>query len=318
MKKYFIVIFIIYTNNCFSLKQTPNYIHCEDISIFWSAYDSVLSTTDKAKQLKILKNFYFKNVDSYYRAFISKNNLSADDLLSKILNHPNYWRSIRYKTEHLEVYFSTIDHYLKKFKELYPSYKQVPIYFAISGLQFGGEALDSAVVMGTELAIIDSTINVSELKTSIKANASRGKDRLLQILIHEMVHVQQSKMGNIKLLSYCIAEGSCDFIAEKVLDGKYQTNYISYGKKNEPQLYSRFLRDLNRNDISNWIHNAKSSHGEPSDLGYFIGYAICNSYYSNQKNKKKAMKDIIELNYLDENAVRGFYYRSKYFEKFTN
>ncbi len=37
-----------------------------------------------------------------------------------------------------------------------------------------------------------------------------------------------------------------------------------------------------------------------ADLGYFMGYAICKTYYKNAKNKTKALKEIAELDYKEK------------------
>ena len=33
----------------------------------------------------------------------------------------------------------------------------------------------------------------------------------------------------------------------------------------------------------------------PADLGYYIGYKICEAYYQNAKDKKQAIKDILGI-----------------------
>ena len=49
-----------------------------------------------------------------------------------------------------------------------------------------------------------------------------------------------------------------------------------------------------------------------------MGYAICKSYYNNSSNKKKAIKEIIELNYSDSNAVEDFLKSSNYYTEPIN
>ena len=47
------------------------------------------------------------------------------------------------------------------------------------------------------------------------------------------------------------------------------------------------------------------------DLGYFVGHQICKRYYTNSKNKKQALKEMLELHLNDENAKR-FLFASGY------
>jgi hypothetical protein len=49
-------------------------------------------------------------------------------------------------------------------------------------------------------------------------------------------------------------------------------------------------------------------------LGYYIGYEICKSYYAKSKDKKKAIAEIINLDYSDENAVLAFVEKSGFFK----
>lgn len=69
--------------------------------------------------------------------------------------------------------------------------------------------------------------------------------------------------------------------------------------------------------LPNWLYNGTSK-GEKADLGYFIGYEICKSYYNQAINKKQAIKEIIELKYNDEKAVEKFLKQSKFYEEGFN
>jgi hypothetical protein len=50
----------------------------------------------------------------------------------------------------------------------------------------------------------------------------------------------------------------------------------------------------------------------PPDLGYFMGYKISESYYKNARDKRQAIKDILEINDFDK-----FLKQSKYHLKFA-
>ena len=66
-------------------------------------------------------------------------------------------------------------------------------------------------------------------------------------------------------------------------------------------------------DYYNWLYNGSTSK-TMGDLGYFMGYTICKSYYRQANNKNKAIKDIINLNYSDRSAIIQFLKESKYFK----
>ena len=63
----------------------------------------------------------------------------------------------------------------------------------------------------------------------------------------------------------------------------------------------------------NWFYNADSKYGI-QDLGYYMGYAICKSYYDHAEKKTLAIKQIIELDHANVDEVVEFVNRSGYFE----
>jgi uncharacterized protein YjaZ len=64
----------------------------------------------------------------------------------------------------------------------------------------------------------------------------------------------------------------------------------------------------------NWmprIYNGNNSKTRPADLGYYIGYKICESYYRQAKDKKQAVREILETK-----AFTAFLQESGYAAKF--
>ena len=116
-----------------------------------------------------------------------------------------------------------------------------------------------------------------------------------------MGHTQQQLdlSQNPTLLAKCIMEGSCDFIAEIILNKPYDAVYIEYGEKNKLELLKKVSIDADKLEYSDWMYNYNTAANIPADLGYFIGYILTKEYYNSSQNKEKAIKDIIELNWLD-------------------
>lgn len=137
---------------------------------------------------------------------------------------------------------------------------------------------------------------------------------ILFLTAHELVHTQQNlnNSGNTNLLGLCLKEGSADFIAELLLKKKVEAPYIEYGLKNQCKIWNKFKVEMNSYDYQNWLSNTATIKDKPADLGYFIGYIITKNYYKNSLNKKKAIKDILTLDYTDKNATDEFLKDSKY------
>jgi len=66
-------------------------------------------------------------------------------------------------------------------------------------------------------------------------------------------------------------------------------------------------------DFSNWLYNGTTTK-TMGDLGYFMGYAICQACYHHAKDKQAAINQIIRLNYADSEAVKKFLEESGYYK----
>ncbi|HWJ27957.1 MAG TPA: Ig-like domain-containing protein, partial [Flavisolibacter sp.] len=132
----------------------------------------------------------------------------------------------------------------------------------------------------------------------------------------EYVHTQQKGEAH-NLLGQAIKEGACDFITELVMGKPLQNNYIVYGRQHETELKASFKLDMFSPAYRNWLYNGTTA-TTVADLGYFMGYDICKAYYTNSPDKKKGIKEIIELNYSDTTAVENFLANSKYYTEPIN
>ncbi|ANH80818.1 hypothetical protein A8C56_07350 [Niabella ginsenosidivorans] len=177
------------------------------------------------------------------------------------------------------------------------------------------------VLIGTELATGTSVTDVSDFKDDWYRSvfAHNSLNSIVRLNIHEYVHTQQKINNSIQLLNQVIKEGSCDFITELVLGRPLQTNYISFGNLHSDKIKKKFKQEmfLNLEFEGNWLYNG-IQRGDSSDLGYYIGYEICKSYYNNSSDKTKAIKDIIELNYSDDKAIEEFLIKSKFYKEKIN
>lgn len=116
---------------------------------------------------------------------------------------------------------------------------------------------------------------------------------------------------NHRLLMQSIHEGSADFLAEKVAGATINQHLHRYGDEQEQEIWNAFRKDMYRNDFSNWLYQGNSMEGEaPADLGYYVGYKICESYYVEGKDKKSALREMVKIG-----NHKRFLKRSKYAEK---
>ena len=290
-------------------------VYTQDIDNFWIAYDSARLTSDSLKQIQILQALYVDKGTKGLKAFMEARDYSAPLWVALIRKYPKFWNSIRPNTLTVKNKATAIEQSIARFKELYPQLKDAKMYFTVGGLNSGGTTSGDMVLVGSEIATGTATTDVSEFPNKWLAGVfkEQSPENIIPLNIHEYVHTQQKGEGTT-LLSAAIREGACDFITELVIGKPMRTNYINYGLAHEEELKELFKREMFTKCYANWLYNGTRAK-TVADLGYFMGYSICKSYYQKATNKKKAIKEIIELNYSNESAVESFLNKSGYYNE---
>jgi hypothetical protein len=292
-----------------------------DIDNFWIAYDSIKSTQDTLQQKHFIQTLYIDKGTEGLKAFMQTRGYSADLWVKLINQSPKFWDSVRPNTLTAKAKAKEIDKSIKKLKKLYPELKDAQMYFTIGGLRSGGTVQDNKILIGSEIATGTATTDVSDLPAAASkwlagVFKDQSLDNIVSLNIHEYIHTQQSGEP-AGLLARAVKEGSCDFITELVMGKPLQNNYLQYGRAHEQELKEKFKEEMFTNATRNWLYNGGSS-TTVADLGYFMGYTICKSYYQHATNKKQAIKEIIQLNYSDEVAVENFLRKSRYYSEPIN
>jgi uncharacterized protein YjaZ len=121
-------------------------------------------------------------------------------------------------------------------------------------------------------------------------------DQTVPIILHEYVHLQQKNKPESTLLEYAIMEGAADFITYLIL-GKYTNPEVfEFGFANEEKLWEQFEAQMMGKDTDDWLFNAYNPEtAYPGNLGYFIGFRICESFYHKASDKTKAIKEMLEI-----------------------
>lgn len=315
MKKFlFCIAFIYAIGSSNSMSQAKGQlVYTSDIDNFWKAYDSLQTTSDSLRQLSFIQNLYISKGTPGLQAFMKARNYYGPLWVKLIRAYPKFWQSIRPNTLAVKNKAAAIESTIEKFKQLYPALKPATMYFTIGGLRSGGTTTGNMVLIGAEIATGNASTDVSEFTSKWLAGVfkEQSEENVVPLNIHEYVHTQQQGEGN-SLLAQAITEGSCDFITELVIGNPMQSNYINYGKAHEAELKASFMKEMFSDYYNRWLYNGSNT-TEVADLGYFMGYSICKSYYNQATNKKQAIKNIIELNYADTNAVEAFLVTSGYY-----
>ncbi len=317
--KYFIlgIVALLYSSCSDSNTQT---IVTSDIPLFWKAYDEVVQSKDSLEQIKLMDSLYFKNGSPGLHAINEARRYTAESYVDAINAYPQFWNSVRTKTLDADKYANEINVGIEKLRQIYPELKPANIYFTIGALRTGGTTLSDKVLIGTELALADSTTITSELNEDFPHLSpyfmSNDPNRSIVFTnIHEYVHTQQDTTIANSLMSKTLIEGVAEFVAELALNTVSPTESVVFGKNNDKWIKNAFVKEMFTEFEVMWFWGYANNQFNMGDLGYYVGYAISKSYYDHAEDKKQAIKEMIELDYLDEDVVVSFIDASGYFDK---
>lgn len=315
MKKAFVFILILFYNVAFAQQET---IITTDIKNFWEAYDQIKTTKDSTAQLSIIQHSYINKATPGLRALMQVRNYTPQGFVDAINNYQHYWPSIRANTLKVGYYAQKINKAVKSLNQLYPL-KPAKIYFSIGALRTGGTTLEDKVLIGAEISMADEKTNTEELRKDyphlVSFFKTRPIDGLVFTNVHEYVHTQQKTTIGNTLLTQVVLEGVAELLAEKALKASSPNPQIAYGKTNDAQIKAAFEKEMFSSSVANWLYNSPNNQFKMRDLGYYVGYAICQKFYDLSKDKKTAIKDMIQLDYNKEEDLIAFVEKSKYFDK---
>ncbi|WP_223600450.1 hypothetical protein [Chryseobacterium sp. GVT01B] len=297
------IVFLFLTMFIYSQKRVSN----TDVTNFWKAYDLVQKSNDSLEQMEIIKSEYLEKASPALNALIKMDTMSVSDYVRSINTTPKRWNKVRAKTLEIAEQDYDLEKLYTSFKKIYPPFHSPQISFVIGTFNRGGTTTREFILVGTEVAALTSPSD-SEIKLSTEYT-----------IAHELVHVQQDYINgvnneeeyrNLDLLGWALMEGSCDFIAEKLLGKLPHIAYMDYGRQHEVQLWSEFKKEMYLYDTEKWMYNGPSK-DKPADLAYFIGYTISKSYYEKAADKKAALKEIININY-SKKEHHTFFFKAGY------
>lgn len=287
----------------------------EDIDNFWTAYDALKSSKDS---IATFQSMYIDKATSEFKKFIELRGFFTEEYVALVNNKPKFLKSLRPLLESIKNKRGEIDNIYTKMAELYPNFKAPNICFAISPTRTGGTTDKGLILIGAEIAAVDPEIvDLSEITGFLKNVFESKSGNVIHLVAHELIHTQQllGDNENESLLSQAITEGAADFIGT-ILMGEQTMNsaIFNYGEAIEKELWNEFYNDVKDNkgfSDTDWFYNYNSN--RPADLGYYVGYKICENYYNHANNKKQAIKEILEMQ-----DANDFLEKSKYKMKFNN
>jgi hypothetical protein len=295
----------------------------DDIDNFWKAYDKIIATTDTVEQYALINDLYIKKGSLGLKLMMQARNYTAKSYVDAIRDYPKFWFSVRLNTLKAKIIQDEIALELTKLKKLYPQLKPANIYFTIGALRSNGTILGRSVLIGSELAMSDKHAVSSEFPeyyavSREKFFTSNPINDVVLLCMHEYVHTQQKEMV-FNLLSECLYEGVAEFVSVLSTGRPSAVPAVAYGKTNELSVKQKFEVDMfSMSKQGDWLWGDAENVFQMRDLGYYIGYAICERYYNKASDKKRAVYEMINLDYKNEKQIEKFIDGTQFFSQPIN
>ena len=280
--------------------QNQGDISTIDIDRFWEAYDQLPNCKTKADSINTFQVNYIDKASEGFKVFLQVRDFKAEEYYALTKKYPKFWASIRPNTLEIKNILGSLENIYSAFATTFPRDYQPKICFAIGALRTGGTDAGGYLLIGADIMAADKTTDKSELNKWLKTVLT-DEFEVASIVAHEYVHaLQYNNLATIwaginhRVLMQCLREGAADFLAEKITGSTINKHIYEYGHAHEAEIWTAFKKDMKSNRINNWLYQGMNTkNGEPADLGYFVGYKICESYYNKAKDKQQALDEIL-------------------------
>ena len=276
--------------------QNPDsaWLVTSDIPNFWQVFDKA-SLRDAAE---MFQREYIDPGSAGLHDFLKSRIQNGRYLAGTIAARPRYYAAIRASTlavDQTPAIKEAIRASFRRLKEIYPDAVFPDVYFVIGRMNSAGTVSSSGLLIGLEMNARSESTPVDELTDWERAVIGQTAN-LPNIVAHELIHIQQPHdSSKTTLLEQALSEGGADFMGEMISGGIINRVQRSYGDVHEQALWAEFRKDMLGADLSRWMFQGDRAKDRPADLGYYIGYKICESFYRRATDKREAVRRILHV-----------------------
>lgn len=243
-----------------------------DIGYFWQAFDLFVKDTTANP----FGTHYIEVGSEGVKGFTPFRIRSADHLYNMVKRRKADYEGVRENTLRIHEKEKQCRSAFYALKYWYPEAVYPPVYFVIGAYNSGGTFNRNGLFIGAEM--------------------QKDIDNIPHIVAHELVHFQQKNwVNNPNLLRQSLVEGSADFIGELISGKHINPAAQSYGESHRENLCREFVARMDSTDFQDWLYGVSGKDDRPNDLGYWMGYKITQGFFNKSTNKKKAIRDILDI-----------------------
>jgi hypothetical protein len=260
-------------------------IHTEDVYRFYKVYDAARGHPT-AEQLQ---RDYLDPGSQGLHHLAKVRNVTGTRIADTMTKRPEIYSGARRCMVVLPRVRRRVEVALRKLGRLYPEARFSAVTIAVGrGKPVGVGSSDAGLQIGLEALCATNWMNPNV------------EDRFVHVIAHEYIHVQQVAALNDDehptLLERSLLEGAAAFGAELISGAPAEVTspeLRASTQGHEKEIESAFVADEDKTDLSKWVDN--STWEKQGDLGYWIGYRIVKSYHQHAADKRRALREIIEI-----------------------
>jgi hypothetical protein len=265
-----------------------------DIPAFWRVFDK--ATLQNAAEL--FQREYIDPGSAGLHDFLKARIQNGRVLAATVASRARYYAAIRASTLAIDQdanVKNAIRTSFHRLQELYPAAVFPDVYFVIGRMNSAGTVSSNGLLIGVEMNARSDDTPVDELNAWERAVTGRIAT-LPNIVAHELIHIQQPpEREKPTLLEQSLQEGGADFMGEMISGGIINSVQRAYGDAHEKALWEEFQPAMRGTDIGQWLFQGDRSKDRPADLGYYIGYKICQAFYGRAGDKREAVRRILNI-----------------------
>jgi hypothetical protein len=260
-------------------------IHTEDVERFYKVYDAA-GGHPTAEQLQ---HDYLDPGSEGLHQLAKVRNVTGTRIADTMARHPEIYSDARQCMVVLPRVRQRVQIALRKLGRLYPQARFPPVTIAVGrGKPVGIGSAATGLQIGLEALC------------AVKWDNPDVEERFVHVIAHEYIHVQQFPAldddEHPTLLERSLIEGGAELGAELISGEPAEVASASLRaatQGHEKEIESAFVADEDQTDLSKWLDN--STLEKQGDLGYWVGYRIVKSYYQHAADKRRALREIIEM-----------------------
>ena len=265
-----------------------------DVAAFWKVFDRA-SLKDAAE---LLQRDYIDSGTVGLHDFVESRIGNGRHLAATIAARPRYYAAIRASTLAVDqnpAIKEAIRASFHRLKEIYPAAVFPDVYFLIGAMNSAGTVSSNGLLIGVEMNARSEDTPLDELSNWERAVVGQIAN-LPNIVAHESIHIQQPREEErTTLLQQALREGGADFIGEMISGGIINRIQRTYGDAHGRALWEEFRKEMQGAEVGHWMYQGDKSKGRPADLGYYIGYKICETFYRRAADKRAAVSRILNI-----------------------